>query len=58
MTFDGREQLAATIVALSKAELIAFFEQVAEKINDRPLFIWSQGKFAASEGESEAAPAL
>ena len=54
----GREQLAATIVALSKAELIAFLEQVAEKINDRPLFIWSQGKFAASEGEAEAAPAL
>ena len=27
-------------------------------ISDRPLFIWSQGKFAASEGEAEAAPAL
>jgi len=58
MTFDGREQIAAAIDALSKAELMTFFEQVAEKINDRPLFIWSQGKFAAPEGEAEAAPAL
>ncbi|MEK9528624.1 MAG: insulinase family protein, partial [Gammaproteobacteria bacterium] len=58
MTFDGREQIAAAIDALSKAELMTFFEQVTEKIDDRPLFIWSQGKFAASEGEAEAAPAL
>ena len=58
MTFDGREQIAAAIAALSQAELMTFFEQVTEKINDRPLFIWSQGKFAASESEAEATPAL
>ena len=57
MTFDGREQIAAAIAALSQAELMTFFEQVTEKINDRPLFIWSQGKFAASESEAEATPA-
>jgi secreted Zn-dependent insulinase-like peptidase len=54
LTFDGREQVAGAITELSQPDLLGFFDTVIEKIENRHLLIWSQGKFGEDEAPSSA----
>jgi insulysin len=45
-TLDSREQIAAQVDRLTKADMLAFFEDLQQRLGQRSVLIYSKGKFA------------
>jgi len=46
-TFDGREQIAAHVQALNRADMHAYLTELRERMANRRLLIYTQGQFSA-----------
>ena len=44
-TLDSRKQIADEVASLSKADMLAFFKDLQQRVNERSVLIYSKGKF-------------